>query len=199
MNRTAPFVLIGLLVVGAPACSSSDDADDASTTIAAPTETPSPAADLTDTCPTETLLVARNTGTIDGELELTTEFADVTLDQSADLVFATYELPVDPQFGVSAPVGDPQAPPGGVIFQLSVSTQEEVLPLGPYPPDDSSPSRLTFTALYNGSERILPLGDHTVTLTDYTDDLVCGEITAVGDTGLQTLPVVEGTFRLTRV
>lgn len=194
-------LLIIAIVLGAAACSSDGDSADTATTTSASAEQAdgSTASTSADSCPSETLLVVSGSQGIDGELELVTAFADVTLDQSADLVFATYEIPEDPQFGVSAPVGDPEAPPGGVIFQLTLVTQEDVLPMGDYPEDGTSPTRIAFVAMHNGSERILPLGEHTVTITDYSDERICGEITAGAGGGAQSFPVVEGTFNLVRV
>jgi hypothetical protein len=175
-------------------------ADDAPDTTATPDDTTTTAAADDGPCPAATELTITGSDTVDGPLEVVTEFADVTFDESADLVFASYEIPEDPQFGVSAPVGDPLAPEGGVIFQVSLfAGVEQVLEPGEYVDDDEAEPRITFISLYNGSERINPLGDHTVTITEYTEDHICGEITAVGETELQSFPIIQGRFVTERV
>ena len=73
-------------------------------------------------CPEGTEVVIHGTNreerypNIDGPLMHGTEFADVTLGSSVELLFASYELTPDPQFGLSAPVGIPDVPEGGIVL-----------------------------------------------------------------------------------
>jgi hypothetical protein len=151
-------------------------------------------------CTVETALTISGSTVADGTLEVISEFADVTLDETADLVFASYSIDEDPQVGWSAPVGDPGAPTDGVIFQFSLfAGVDQTLGTGNYPSDDEAEPRITTISLYAGSERVNPLGDHTVTITEYTDDALCGEIVAVGETDLQSFPKVTGRFNVPRV
>lgn len=205
-HLTIPLLALAF-TLGAVACSddSDDTASDDTTADAGSDDTASddtsadtePADTTTTTeagpCPSETTLEILNSEGLDGEMDIVTEFADVTLGESADLVFATYEIEEDPQFGLSAPVGDPGAPDGGLIFQVSLDGDGEIV-AGEYPDDDDAAARISFISMYNGSERINPLGDHTLTITEITEEQICGEITGVGETDLQSFPYLEGTF-----
>lgn len=146
-------------------------------------------------CPEGTTLTLVDSDGTTRRVDVVTEFADVTLGDTADLVFASYEIPEDPQFGVSAPVGDPQAPVGGTIVQFTLfGGDNDAFPTGTYVEDDAATPRIMFAAAYDGPTRINPLGDHTIEITEVTTDHLCGTITGIGDTGLQTLPYVEGDF-----
>ena len=168
-------------------------------------------------CAAESALTISNSDGLDGPLDVVTGFADVTLDSTADLVFADYEIEEDPQFGLSAPVGDPGAPDGGSIFQVTLTAgSAEILEPGDFPeqgpesaldspgditdPDADIPSvppSIAFVSLYNGAERILPLGTHAVTLTEIDETQVCGTITGSEDASdLQAdgFPIVTGDF-----
>jgi hypothetical protein len=162
-------------------------------------------------------------GRADGPIPVLTGFADVTLDENADLVFADYEIAPDPQFGLSAPVGDPGVPEGNLFFSISITMAGEgtldtieYRALDPGEGAVESPADLTdpnasipdldphvnFTDLYVGSQRIIPLGSHTVTLTEITEQRLCGEITAdtdANDLQVDGFPVVEGRFVIDRV
>ena len=59
-----------------------------------------------------------------------------------------------------------------------------------------------FTSMYRGPERILPLGDHSVTLTEITDQRLCGVIEAdsgASDLQVDGFPTVTGPFAIERV
>jgi hypothetical protein len=185
-----------VLILGTAACS-----DDESTDPPTPEEEAEQiAAADAGPCTVETALTISGSTVADGALDVISEFADVTLDETADLVFASYSIDEDPQSGLSAPVGDPGAPSGGVIFQFSLfAGVDKTLGTGTYASNDEAEPRITTISLYAGSERINPLGDHTVTITEYTDDAVCGEIAAVGETALQSFPTVTGRFNVPRV
>ena len=153
----------------------------------------------------------------DGSFTVVTEFSDASGEGGADLVFADYQIAEDPQFGLSAPVGDPEAPVGGLFFNVSITTGGEgVLDVGEYralepgegaisspgditDPDASIPDvppSVNFESMHFGAERIL-IGDHSVTLTEVTDTQLCGEI--AGDPAQNDAPVVEGAFVIDRL
>jgi hypothetical protein len=223
--RVLPLILVGAFALGA--CG-----DDSSTVADGDSDTGSTTAVASAPCPDETVLNLENAEDLTGfsgapvdvstgPIDVVTDFADGT-SGNATLVFADYTIDADPQFGLSAPVGDPQAPDGGLIFTVSITTGGEGdLAVGDYralEPGEgavSSPADLTdpdasipdispsvnFQTLYLGSERIL-IGDHSVTLTEVTEDRLCGEIT--GDTLTNELqvdgqPIVTGRFVIDRV
>jgi hypothetical protein len=183
-------------------------------------------------CPEETSLEVANSdgGTgfsgdpVDldaGPIETMTGFADTT-GGNAQMVFADYAFEEDPQFGLSAPVGDPEAPDGGLYFMVSITTggEGDLAPgeyraLEPGEGAVSSPGDLTdpdadipdippsvnFEIMYLGAERIV-IGNHAVTLTEVTDSRLCGEITTDADeTDLEVLgqSVITGDFAIDRV
>lgn len=133
---------------------------------------------------------------VDAVLTPATSFADVTLGQSADLVFASYTIEADPQFGISAPTGNPDAPEGGLIFQVSITGDGDALAAGEYRREDGEAGRVSTQSMYRGSNRIVPIGDHRVQITEMTDDHVCGEI--VPEEGANW-PTVSGRFRIDAV
>ncbi|MEL7208832.1 MAG: hypothetical protein AAGK32_11485 [Actinomycetota bacterium] len=205
-----------------------DDADSAATTAGNEATTTTEAG----ACAAETSLQVVNAQSasgfsgddvdLDGSFDVVTEFADASGEGGAGLVFADYEIPEDPQFGLSAPVGDPEAPEGGLFFNVSITTGGEgAIDVGEYralepgegaisspgditDPDASIPDvppSVNFESMYLGPERIL-IGEHSVTLTEVTETQLCGEIT--GDAGQSDLqadgfPVVEGTFVVDRI
>ncbi|MBL8775854.1 MAG: hypothetical protein JNK12_07985 [Acidimicrobiales bacterium] len=157
-----------------------------------------------------------------GPVDVATSFADDS-GSSASFVFADYEVAADPQFGLSAPVGDPEVPAGGLIMVVTISTGGEgEITAGEYraletgegavdspgdltDPDATIPDvppSVSFEALYLGDDRVLPIGFHSVSVTEITDTAICGEITGdTGETELQAdgFPVLEGTFVAERV
>ena len=129
-------------------------------------------------------------------IAVSTGFADVTLNSSTSLVFATYTIEADPQFGLSAPTGVPDVPEGGMIFQLSLDPSGD-LAAGVFNEDgEGAAGRVSHESMYRGDHRINPLADHTVTITEVTDEHVCGEIAP--EEGA-SWPGVSGTFKLDRV
>ena len=158
----------------------------------------------------------------EGPVDVVTAFADDS-GSSASFVFADYEVEADPQFGLSAPIGDPEVPDGGLIMVVTISTGGEgEITTGEYraletgegavdspgdltDPDATIPDvppSVSFEALYLGADRILPTGEHTVTLTEVTDTTLCGELTGdTRETELQAdgFPVLMGTFVAERV
>lgn len=236
-------IAAALIVAGAAGCG--DDGGDEDTAASTEATADSTAAAGTDTtgagdpdeaaggCPDETTLEVVNADAArggdgaevaldEGPVDVVTAFADGS-GGDASLVFADYEYEADPQFGLSAPVGDPDVPEGGLILVLSITTGGEGdLTTGEYGPLEtgegavSSPGDLTdpdasipdvpasinFEALYLGADRILPIGEHTVTVTEVTDATLCGELTGdTGETELQAdgFPVLTGTFVVDRV
>jgi hypothetical protein len=57
---------------------------------------------------------------------------------------------------------------------------------------------INFISLFEPAERAV-LGETTVTITEITDDEVCGEIAGVSETDLQSLTAVEGVFVVDRI
>jgi hypothetical protein len=149
-------------------------------------------------CPSETVLEINpgaTAGLTDGPVADVEVFADWSMDQTADLVFSSYPFPEDPQFGLSAPVGVPEVPEGEYLFSVSLfAGVDKTLEPGVFVDDDAAEPRIMFIDLYLGSERILPLGDHQVTITGITETEVCGTIEGSGDTALQSFPFVTGEF-----
>ena len=124
----------------------------------------------------------------------TSAFADVTLDNSADFVFTSYQFEADPQFGISAPTGDPEAPEGGLIFQVSVQAADDALVPGEFTRDGAAGGRMTTYSMYHGSSRIIPMAEQTLEITEITAEHVCGIITA----GDGSFPGVNGRFKVDR-
>ena len=172
----------------------------------AATETPAaeqpPAAAPAGPCPAATALTIHGVDRsphLDGVATAfapTTAFADVTLGRSADLVFASYTIEASPQFGMSAPTGNPNAPEGGLIFQISVTGDSNDLAIGEYAEENGAAGRVSTTTMYRGSSRVIPLADHRVNITEMTDDHICGEL--IPEEGA-TWPSVSGSFRIDAV
>lgn len=148
----------------------------------------------------------------DGEFEAVTMWTeggphpdnDIDEDQNLDLGFFTYEEPPDPQFGVSIPI-DPDTPDGEHFVSFSLFNPDGPIEAGQTFIDqidyDDDPSQadgeINFTFWEYGSDRLLP-GDITITLTEITDEQVCGELATVTQTDLQTFIGLEGTFAADR-
>lgn len=231
MRRSLTPLLLTLALITA-GCGS-DDADTGSGASGTAGTSEATTTSEAGPCPTETMLELVNgeaavgfsgepLGLASGPIDVATEFADASGEGGADLVFATYEIPEDPQFGLSAPVGDPGAPAGSLYFNISITTGGDgALGVGDYralepgegaigspgditDPDASIPDvppSVNFEILYEGPERI-SIGDHSVTLTEVTDTRLCGEIT--GDTRqtdlqAQGFPVIDGPFIIDRI
>lgn len=212
MSHLHSNTLVLLLVLGLAACGGEEEAEaeteteetseaaaggDSEGQEAAPAE---PADD--GPCPSATALTiggidrSPHLDGVSGSFTPTTAFADVTLGRSADLVFASYTIEADPQFGLSAPTGNPSAPDGGLIFQISITGDSENLGNGMYAEEDGEAGRVSTTSMYRGSNRIIPLADHTVRITEIAEDHVCGEI--IPEEGA-SWPAVSGQFRVDAV
>ena len=99
---------------------------------------------------------------------------------------------------MSAPVGNPDVPEGGIIFRASIHASGQ-LAVGEYTRDANDLGRMTHISVYHSSGRINPLGQHTIVITEITDEHICGEINGVGETELQRFPTLSGRFRLDRI
>ena len=229
---------LAALTLAAAACGSDggDDAgpvDDTTVETSAATTDAGEADDPAGGCPDETTLEVVNADAArgadgaevaleEGPVDVVTSFADDS-GSSASFVFADYEVEADPQFGLSAPIGDPEVPAGGLIMVITISTGGEgEITAGEYralgtgegavespgdltDPDATIPDvppSVSFEALYLGADRVLPIGVHSVTVTEVTDTALCGELTGdTGETELQAdgFPVLTGTFVAERV
>lgn len=151
-------------------------------------------------CPASTSLTISNLDRsphLDGvaaALVPTTSFADVTLGSSAAFVFASYEIAPDPQFGISAPTGNPDAPEGGVIFLIDIQAAGDALAPGEFTEEGAAGGRVTTNSLYHGSSRVIPMEDHNLEITEITDEHVCGVISSSDG----SWPGVSGRFKVDR-
>lgn len=151
-------------------------------------------------CPASTGLTIANLGGsphldgVDAAFVPTSAFADVTLDRSADFVFTSYAFEADPQFGISAPTGDPEAPDGGLIFQISIQAAGDALAPGEFTEEGAAGGRVTTNSMYHGSSRIVPMVDHSLELTEITEEHVCGVISSADG----SFPGVSGRFKVDR-
>ena len=155
-------------------------------------------------------------GISDGPIDVVTAWADegphpdntVNYDTTLSFAVSSAEIPVDEQFGYSIPVGEPEDL-GAEDVYLSVSmTSDATIAKGMTFTDASmtsssgtapdSDGEINFIAAWIGENRLL-LGDSVVTITELNDDMVCGEISSVTDTDLQTFVGIEGTFALDRI
>lgn len=213
------------LALAGGACSSSDtstssgDSSGASTSgSAAPSGTsPSEMA----MCETDLQLVnvaadEELTGVSDGPIDVATAWADegkhpdntVNYDTTLSMAVSSAEIPVDEQFGYSIPVGEPEDLGADDVY-LSVSmTSDDTIDAGMTFTDYDTATtdgtaveadgEINFIAAWIGPNRLL-LGDTTIVITEFTDDMVCGEITTTTDTSVQTFVGIEGTFALDRI
>jgi hypothetical protein len=207
---------VGLLAFAG--CSSDDDATttagNASNTSAA-AAAPSGTEPVADTgCTTNLELVntaAESTADLtDRALEVETAWADagphpdntVDYDKSLEAAVAEFAIPVSEQFGYSIPTGSPDAPDGKVYLAFYLSVPEGKIAAGQTFVSSTSDTKADGVynsySLYSGSDRLLP-GDATITITELSDDQVCGSITSETKTDLQTFVGVEGTFALDRI
>ena len=156
-------------------------------------------------CPTKTALTLNNIKSsphLDGATGAISEgsfFANVSMGKNGSLVFAEYTIERG-QFGLSAPTGDPKAPEGKIIFAMKIGEAAEGLVVGDYNKEgkdaDGIVGRLEHISMYRGSKRVVPLGTHTLTVTEINEKHICGELKAIGDTALQTFPYVTGRFNI---
>jgi hypothetical protein len=148
-----------------------------------------------------------------GALDVVTGWSDegphpdntVDYDGSLSMVFADYEIPVDEQFGYSIPIAGSEVPADGTELQVSLAYDGVIEP-GLTFVDQTADAEvlaehdgtINFISLFEPSGRAV-LGETVVTITEITDNEVCGEITGVSETDLQSLTAVEGEFVVDRI
>lgn len=178
-------------------------------------ETSAPADDVAEVGACTNDLAVAGSDADDGPVEVAMAITDDgphpdnTVDSDGYLsgAIATYELEADPQFGLGIPVGVPEVPADGLIYTFTVSLEdaEDTIAAGDTFTDTAGDTEDTTGSianhgLYSGtSGRINPLGDTTIEITEITDEQVCGTITAVAETEIQSFPTFTGTFTADRV
>ncbi|MCB9614846.1 MAG: hypothetical protein H6721_04955 [Sandaracinus sp.] len=161
----------------------------------APPATPEPTPEPAGPCPTTNTLTIQHTDrspNLDGvpaDFTPTMAFANVSFGSSLSLAFTTYTIERG-QFGISVPTGIPTVPEGGMIFRMELSGSP--LAVGEYTTEGGSGGRLAATSFFHSRGRVLPLAPHQLTITELTDDHVCGELSVEGDSAS---PAVVGRFR----
>ncbi len=121
-------------------------------------------------------------------------------DQNAAFLITDYEVEPDEQFGYAIPQPGTEVADGGLELNLSIFAPHEPIASGmefvSQTADgvDSADGEINFQSLFFGSERLGPLGDHTLTVTEVTDEKICGELTGMSETDLQELTAINGTF-----
>lgn len=203
--------VLAALVLVLSACSSSSGSDGSGEEAADSDNTTSTTEAVADVCVTDLEVVngsAETSATVpDGTFEAVTMWADkaphpdntVDYDQQLDLAFFTYEFEPDEQFGVSIPI-DPDTPDGEHFISLALSNPDEPVAAGQRyvdaldaEDDPDADGEISFTFWEYGSDRLLP-GGMEITITEVTDDQVCGEITTQTETDLQQFIGIDGTF-----
>lgn len=232
-HRALGLAAAAALTIGGAACGGDSGGEDDASVTTDGTEAAVTSTAEAGGCPDDTTLEVVNgeaargstgepVGLSSGPVDVATSFADGSGGDST-FVFADYEVEADPQFGLSAPVGDPEVPDGGLILVLSITTggEGDLVPgqYGALAPGEGAvdspgdltdpdatipeiPASVNFEALYLGADRIVPIGEHAVTLTEVTDTTLCGEL--AGDTGESTFqsdgfPILAGAFVAERV
>lgn len=230
MRRTTigALTLATLPLLALTACSDDDTSDESTGATTAGTAmtddtTMSDGTAMTDdtamsdgACPDETVLTIANTDTdADGELEASWALADDGPgysngdDTNMELAFSDFDFPEDEQFGIQIPVGVPSdLPEGDTFVNISMFNPDETIAADQTYIDqlvfDEDPTvadgKVNFFAAYLGSERLGTFGDVQVTITELTDERVCGTIETLGsETQLQSLATVEGDFIVDRI
>jgi len=212
-------VLLAATALLAAACSSSDDA--ASSDGASPGETadPSPATavEAAEECANDLRIVnadaQQDMVLQDRDLEPITIWADqgphpdntVDYDASLRLAISEVEILTDEQLGLGIPIGTPDNLAGDAYYlSLSFASEDGSVAAGQVYDDELDPEpgsrdgNLDFVLMNHGQDRLLP-GAISVTITELTDDLVCGEIATVTKTDLQSFIGIEGTFAADRI
>lgn len=220
-------VAIVTVVLLAGACA--QDSENAGTTTTAPADvagastTTAPADSTTTTAEVgacETNLQVVNTaaaeleGLEDRDLEPVSVLADegphpantVDYDSTLEVAFSEVELLEDPQFGLGIPIGAPENLEADDLYvSLSFFNRDEAIAVGQTFIDQLSydetlhDGELNSILAYYGPDEGLLLGDTSVTITEITDEMVCGEISTVTRTDLQTFIGFEGTFAADRI
>lgn len=227
MHRSGIISISLLLAASGAACSSDDSStDEETTTTAAGTdeagtdeagdggseEAAEPAE--ADTCVNELVFTGEVDGAPSGPFETEMVLADegphpdntVDYDGSLQVAISGVEIEEDPQFGLSIPVGTPDLPEGAQWVNFSLALPEgQVISAGQtfidqleFTEGGEHDGEINFIAAYDGTER-LTLGTPVVTITEITDEQVCGQIAMTTETDLQSFVGVEGTFAADRI
>lgn len=129
----------------------------------------------------------------------------VDYDSSLSIAISETEIVADEQFGLGIPIGAPDNLAEDALYlSLSFFNEKGAVEVGQVYVDQldydaaTDDGKINSTLLNFGSKRLLP-GSFEVTLTEITDERVCGEITTVTRTDLQTFVGVEGTFVADRI
>lgn len=119
--------------------------------------------------------------------------------------FSSGVIEPDPQFGLTVPVGIPELDPDEVMLLVSISNEggAEIAEGDRFTsstatdrlPDDGSIGNI---ALFSGAEDRLTIQDVALTITAIEDERFCGTVEALGDSAIQELVVVEGSFTAER-
>jgi len=207
MNSTIrPLLVSTLLALGGLSlvgCGSEAESPETPTAETPTAETPTPEAppppppppEPAGPCPTTNSLTIQN-GARSPHLEgvaptfvPTMAFANVSFGSNLSLAITSYTIEAG-QFGLSVPTGNPTVPEGGLIFRMELSGSP--LAAGEYTEAGGAAGRVTGTSLYHSRGRVVPMDTHKVTITELTDDHVCGEIAVDGE---PSWPAVVGRFR----
>lgn len=217
MNRSVALLVVGVLALAG--CGGSDDsaaepgaANGKAGQSVAETTTTEP-----DVCTTALSVVnaeaAGIDGLVDGPLDVVWSLGEGgphplndidSYDRRSDIGFATYDIPADDQFGARVPI-DGESPDGEIFMSIGFETDEGVL-FGPglyidemedALPDESPKGEINAIQIEFGGERVIPR-EPKVTVVEVTDDEICGQITMVTETDLQTFMAIEGTFAVPR-
>lgn len=161
----------------------------------APPAEPAPPPEPEGPCPSTNTLTIQN-GAQSPHLEgvpatfsPTMAFANVSFGSNLSLALTTYTIERG-QFGLSVPTGNPTVPEGGLIFRMDLSASP--LAAGEYTEAGGAAGRVSGSSLYHSRGRVLPIATHKLTITELTDDHVCGELSVDGD---GSSPAVVGRFR----
>ncbi len=207
------LVLLAVTTLAVAGCSSDSSSESTTSDVSLGDST-----DMTDSsmaaCPDETELEIV-TGESDVQaFPVVTSWADegphpdntVDYDSQMSFLFSTDEVEEDPQFGWSIPMPGTEVADGAIEFQVSLASNGDIIEVGDTFVDQTADDEtlaqhdgiINFISLYEGTERFV-LGDSVLTITEITDDTVCGQIDGVSVTELQELTIVNGSFIADRI
>lgn len=229
MRRTTVTALAVVALLSVAGCSSDDTEGSAPpSTEGGGTGSPGTAAeaspggeDTTSTstgsadCPDESTMAFVNTETSDGDVDVTWALTDDGPgvlngdDQGLSVGLSSFEFPEDPQFGIEIPIDNADLPEGDVYLSVQIQNPDETLAAGQRfidqtiydaGEDPTADGKVLFVAAWDGTERIGPLADVEVTITEITTEHICGTIsTPETETDLQSLAGVDATFVADRI
>ena len=212
------------LALGAAACSSSDESTTSTGSggTSAPSGTAGGSSGTTESaagdCENAIEIVNADAeevdGLTDGEVDIVTAWSDEgphpdnsveSDDHNMEFALASFEIEKDPQFGYSIPVGVPEVPDDEFYLSISIYSEDVIAEGMTFVEETTTGTTLSapdgeinFISVYWGPDRLLP-GDVELTITEMTDDYVCGTLESTTDTSLQTFVGVEGTFKVDRI